>query len=522
MKLINRLRQLRTRVDWWIVGILFLALVGRVFYFNYYNVPALNQDESALLLNARLIAESGVDEWGKSWPLNFKSFGDFKLPGYIYLTSLLGSLIGFSNWTVRLPSFIGGIINIYLVYVLGKKMFGLAAARGAAAFLLFSPWGWHYSSIGFEANLGLMFFLVTLSLTFNKIFSWKRSIFASFFLLLSGLTYNSPLLLSPLIILVSLQGNITKSKRQWLKIIPLLLAIVLVVLISLPATMQKTGISIFSDPTLKAVYPEYRLQFGRPLLRSILGNQWVFYAREILKNTYNSFSYDFLVLRGGQNPWHTLPGVGHLHFWLPIIVAAGLGIIIRKTLNSLSNQKNWLVLGLFFGSLVPAVITVDAPHATRSLFFFVMLTLISGTTIANIRASHASKFIWWMWSLLFIVLLSLGGWQWGRNLIGIWESPQVDSHWYLGLENRLEDVPDDNFPVYILDPDGILYARVANFFSLSSEEVQATVVRSDPDTAGLQRVEKVGRYHFVFRKPMNQTGWYLFPRNDQEWSMIKL
>ncbi|KKU82941.1 MAG: hypothetical protein UY10_C0019G0001, partial [Microgenomates group bacterium GW2011_GWA2_47_8] len=43
---------------------------------------ALNRDEAALAYNAVLLAETGKDEWGRSWPLALQSFGDFKLIGY--------------------------------------------------------------------------------------------------------------------------------------------------------------------------------------------------------------------------------------------------------------------------------------------------------------------------------------------------------------------------------------------------------------------------------------------------------
>ena len=46
--------------------------------------PGLNQDETAIGYNAYSILVTGRDEWGEKYPLYFKSFGDYKLPIYIY------------------------------------------------------------------------------------------------------------------------------------------------------------------------------------------------------------------------------------------------------------------------------------------------------------------------------------------------------------------------------------------------------------------------------------------------------
>ena len=49
--------------------------------------PSLNWDETAIAYNAYSILQTGKDEWGKSWPLlGFESFGEYKLPVFIYAT----------------------------------------------------------------------------------------------------------------------------------------------------------------------------------------------------------------------------------------------------------------------------------------------------------------------------------------------------------------------------------------------------------------------------------------------------
>src|SRR5581483_5962797 len=67
---------------------LLVILIAISAFLRLYNVtgdpPALYQDESAIGYNAYSILQTGKDEYGISHPLYFKSFGDYKLPVYIY------------------------------------------------------------------------------------------------------------------------------------------------------------------------------------------------------------------------------------------------------------------------------------------------------------------------------------------------------------------------------------------------------------------------------------------------------
>ncbi len=47
--------------------------------------PELNRDELSLGYNAYSLLTTGKDEHSRVWPAVFRSFGDYKLPGYIYL-----------------------------------------------------------------------------------------------------------------------------------------------------------------------------------------------------------------------------------------------------------------------------------------------------------------------------------------------------------------------------------------------------------------------------------------------------
>ena len=69
---------------WWWIPILLLVIGLRGWRLG--QIPqGLNRDEASLGYTAWSLLKSGHDEWGQPWPINIKSFGDWKLPAYSYI-----------------------------------------------------------------------------------------------------------------------------------------------------------------------------------------------------------------------------------------------------------------------------------------------------------------------------------------------------------------------------------------------------------------------------------------------------
>jgi 4-amino-4-deoxy-L-arabinose transferase-like glycosyltransferase len=65
--------------------LIILSFAGFLRFYHIGSYPALNADEAAIGYNAYSLLKTGRDEHGISWPIHFKSFGDFKPGGYFYL-----------------------------------------------------------------------------------------------------------------------------------------------------------------------------------------------------------------------------------------------------------------------------------------------------------------------------------------------------------------------------------------------------------------------------------------------------
>jgi len=120
--------------------------------------PGVNRDEASIGVTAYSILTTGKDEYGRALPLSFESFGDWKLPLYIYTTIPFVKLFGLSELAVRLPSALAGSATVVLLYFLVYALFASQALALLSAFVLaLMPWHIHISRVESEAIVATLF-----------------------------------------------------------------------------------------------------------------------------------------------------------------------------------------------------------------------------------------------------------------------------------------------------------------------------------------------------------------------------
>lgn len=140
---------------------LILSLFLRFWHFG--TIPlGLSRDEASHGYTAWSLLKTGKDEYGVSFPLSIKAFGDWRLPAYDYLTIPFVAIFGPSDWSVRLPSALAGLITLVALYFLALKLF--LNAPVALISLATLPWHLHFSRHAHEGNLGLTW--LTLAILF--------------------------------------------------------------------------------------------------------------------------------------------------------------------------------------------------------------------------------------------------------------------------------------------------------------------------------------------------------------------
>src|SRR3989344_2709498 len=208
--------------------LLFVILIASILRFWHLgiNPPSLTWDEVAWGYNAYALGSDGKDEFGRFLPYDYlESFGDFKPPIYAYLDILPIKIFGLTAFAVRFPSAVFGVLTVLITFFLTQKIFYSlnTAEKGTigllASFLLaISPWHINLSRAAFEANVAT-FFVVTgiwLFLGGTQGKRWWLSGAAVCFVL-SMYTFNTPRIVSPLLVLALCGGFLTfifKRKRE--------------------------------------------------------------------------------------------------------------------------------------------------------------------------------------------------------------------------------------------------------------------------------------------------------------------
>ncbi len=347
----------------------------------------LTNDEAAIGYNAYSILKTARDEHGEFLPIIFKSFGDWKPGLYIYATVPSVWLFGVNEFATRLPSAIAGIIAVYLVYLLCKKLFDSKVALFVAFSLAINPWHIHFSRGAWEANLALTLLLAGIWFFYQAV-NEKKYFFlniSSSFFALTLWAYQSAKLASllPLVVLVFIyRGYLLKIPKKYL-----FAAVAVGLLISTPIVLSvfngKAGrievMSIFSYERPKEYIQETVLNQENitqdSLLFKLFHSEALNFARGILGRYLNYFSGRFLFFEGDWSSLrHSSVNVGYLLFAEIPVLILGLFRLFKK----IKNKEVAFVLFWLFLAPIPAAITRDSVHGVRALNLIIPLVVVLG------------------------------------------------------------------------------------------------------------------------------------------------
>ena len=376
----------------------FIAIVLLAFILRFYKlgeIPnGLNRDEASLGYTAYSLLSYGTDEHGAKNLLNIESFGDWKLPIYVYVLIPFIKIFGLSDWTVRLPSTLSGILIVVVTYYLLKEILIKETKilhwlpLISALFLAISPWSVHFSRISYEANLALLFFALGL-LLFTKALhgtfrtrNWLLPLSAVFFVA-TIFTYHAYQILTPLIIIflaaIFIQKNGIKSifsKRVIMSIAVFLFGSVLFLSAQSAKSNQVklNGLTIFSAPAYREeLFRRRQLVSVVPFLLSrVYASTPTLIVEKLITNTFDMLDPHFLFLHGGSHGSHNITGIGNLYAVSIIFVILGLTGFVNE-------KKEWqkIILGWLILAALPALITIEASHSTRFSSAIIPLEIIS-------------------------------------------------------------------------------------------------------------------------------------------------
>lgn len=360
---------------------------------NLTNTPqGLSQDETAIGYNAFSINQTGKDEHGVSYPLYFKSFGDYKLPVYIYLVSFTQKIFGVNEFSVRAPSaFLGSLtvlIIILLIYAISKNSY----VSVASGFLLsITPWHIHFSRSAFEVNVALFFAVLGTYLLVkaikNKRFVLPLLLSSSLAYVLSLYSYNVTRLLIPLLVLFLIytyRKEVIKISKKTLILVVIFSIVILLPFVSTIFTKfgasSASQVLIFGSNAFANI-SEFRGNIIEmpEIIKIIFFNKWIMSIWGYVLNLTSYFSAQFLFLNGTAHGNQGIGNYGMLHaFELPLLII-GLYTFFKNKLNDFAVILLWLI-----ASLIVAGLSYETPHATRGYFLVIPLTVFAALGLVEI------------------------------------------------------------------------------------------------------------------------------------------
>lgn len=419
-----------------IVSLVVVLLFGAFLRFYHLGrIPvSLYWDEAAMLVDAKAIAESGRDMHGNRWlQAMFPSYGDYKLPVYIWLASVAVQFFGVSSFALRLPSAVVGVVHLGVIGLLAWQIIGRDTRQSKQIFAIavklvmaITPWSILFSRTGFEGQLGQFF--LTLSVLFMY-FSQRKYrdngvllplmcfMSATIFGAIAVYAYYSVRFVWPVVLLgffffQSFDGFSWKRifrfnalqllKKGMLAVLCLVVWFVLLLpLTKSPHYQASQTFRLSTDSILKTETEiiqsnVYRETAGNgPLSRVLYHRHWLV-GRELLKNYVAHVDLEYLFVSGDSNLRHGTGRVGVFQLWmLPLFILGLYGLA----------RKHWRVFGFlmvwWMAALLPASVPTTVPHALRSLNALTPLALMIGF--------GASMAVEWVWNRKRqIVPLSLG------------------------------------------------------------------------------------------------------------------
>ncbi len=443
--------------------------------------PSLNWDEVSHGYNAYAILKTGMDEWGARFPLIFKAFGDYKLPVYIYLTTIPVWIFGLNAFAVRFISALAGTLAIPGIYLLTNKLFGrhhesqsaeAISASGIAssttprndefgllaAFLLaISPWHFFVSRPALEANLALTFIIFGFYFLIKYLNSAPKTshsalLYSSLLLSLSLHTYNTARVFVPLMLLATLlifrkeiknKFVIAKHKVLWqsriisiFSFIFFILSITIVTsqIFSGEATARYGKLQILTENTVFQIGEMRTASSLSPIIAKFVYNRPIFFAKTVASNYLKYFSPQFLWQSTGSQTQFAIPGQNMLT--LPVTILAIIGLVF--VLLNISNKNYQFVFLWLLLSPVAASLTADPPQALRPNPMIPVLIIFA--TLPILKLSEIQKFKFFIPTILIIIgicFASYSGMYFNSYVTGYSQS------WQFGYQEAVEYIKNN-------------------------------------------------------------------------------
>lgn len=501
--------------------ILVLALATFLRLSHLSQVPvSLFGDELDVGYQAYSVLKTGRDYSGNFMPLHFQSLAEWRTPLFLYSAVPTVALFGISPLGVRLPAVIFGVLGVWAMFLLTRKLFVFHKhtdwiALAAAGVLAISPWHIQYSRAGFEVTQLVCFYLFGLYFFFRSLEGKKYLWLAVAFLVVTPWIYSTAKLFAPLLLVflaICYWRELVALPRVQLvraALVGLVLGVPIAWSTLFGGGAQRFGyVSVFTDPTVEtqvgvarandaAVRGETGVGLSPTFTDRVFHNKFTLWGEAIAKNYFEPFSGDFLFIKGDLNLRHSIEGIGQFYTVEALALLAGLVLFFTSKAD---RRLKWLLVFWILVGVIPAAITRDGGrHATRLITILPPLVLLIsyGLVAGFMKFSGKWRFLAVLGyvGLLAINFTSYQHFYWKHNP---WYS---ERWWHAGYKDAVRSVMqmEGNYDRVLItmanEPAWIFFAGWSQFDPTTWQSVKPD--KNWVDTPEYGRVTMLGKYYFA-------------------------
>lgn len=488
--------------------IFFLLIVILATVLRLYQIqsvpPGVNRDEASIGYTAYSLLHTGKDEYGRVLPLAFESFGDWKLPLYIYENVISVGIFGLNEFAVRFPSALAGIGAVIVSFFLFRELIGnkYISFLGMLLFAI-APWSIHMSRVGAETNTAVFLSTLATLLFLKSLKNYNWLLFPSLILFsLTYFTYAGNYIFTSLLLvgLALFYGKLVQRTKLTLSAIILFIILLsIATFANLGANHTKiSGIGIFGDPSVVHAQLELpRLQHTSPnsFTAKYFHNRVIYGIEQFMKNYVNGFSPEFLFEVGGTNHAHNIANFGNAYLVEAPFFLLGLIYLIAFK----KGKEKKIILWWILISPIAAAITKDAPHSTRQFAIFPMFPLITTFGIWYVYSDILKnkvyqKFFICIVSILFVINIGI---YLDRYYVHF--PLNEEQNWgfiYKDLVIQLQKPEFKNKQIVITKPTYSPYIFLLFYSHYDPALYQKQAIRYPETSDGFFHVQQFGRFSF--------------------------
>lgn len=486
--------------------ILILALAAILRIWRLDSVPvSLFGDELDVGYQAYSILKTGKDYTGNIALFYVNSIADKKAPLYSYLIAPSVATFGISPLGVRLPAALFGLLGILFFYLLVELWTKNKNTALLGAFLLtVSPWDIQYSRWGFEGTLMLFLFLAGLYSFLRSFTHNKFIVISALFFSLALYAYHAAKVFIPLVLVVMV---IIWWKQIWgiPKKFLIVAFVVLVILVGPLMTNSFFGtsaerfgsLSIFNDPKNvgEIGFDRVRDEKMNTEYSRLFHNKATLLFSKIANNYLESFSTQFLFIRGDTNPRHSILQNGEFYKYQFFLLIAGL---ISFAIKPIDKKFKVLIATWVILAPLPSMITVSGGnHASRLLFLLPPLIFFVALGVYNsyfYLGRNLRKIYILILSITFVA--SFIFYQHNFWVHYPWDS---EKWWQAGFKEAIQSVVSesknyDNVIISQADEPALIF--FLGWSQYPPAEFQQKYPLAKEQLAGIGEVSRLDKYYF--------------------------